>query len=224
MIFKTDQVLSFCSSQLLGDGHNVNNTSLVISHSEKQLPYLKWKKEIADSLSLYTSPIVSKQLNSTFGKQTLFTFCVSGIGSSLRLLKDVPIQNLVDHLDEIGLLLWWLDDGSLTVYEKRNSTSISRFGYLCTEGFSLEINQKLSEVLMFKFGISTNIHIDRGGVNNPDIIYYRLYLNATSMRKLIDIVRMYIPYIPKCMLYKLNMDYRPTRIKSSTNFIQFYNF
>lgn len=121
-------------------------------------------------------------------------------------------------------MLWWLDDGCLVVHEKKNGISISRFGYLCTEHFNRENNELLSEMLYQKFGLITKVHIDRGGVISKDATYYRLYLNATSMRNFIDTVRPWLHLVPESMKYKISMDYRPNRLQMSAIYAHLYNF
>lgn len=223
MNFEVKDKNSFIASQLLGDGHNVNDTSLVISHSDKQLDYLKWKREIAISLGLKCSKISCRFLNSTFGEQTLYTFCVSQLKEDLKTFKNSGITGLIENLNPLGLLLWWLDDGCMVVHEKKQGTSISRFGYLSTEGFSLEQNQEISRKLLKIFKLETKVHKTRGGFNK-DVVYYRQYFNATNLRAMIDIVRPLLREMPSNMLYKLDMDYRPTRIKSSLEYSVLYNF
>ena len=55
------------------------------------------------------------------------------------------------------------------------------------------------------------------------VVYYRLYFNATALRLLIDIVRPYLWLVPRDMRYKLHMDYRPTKLSTSAEYIKRYN-
>lgn len=219
-----DPIVSFCASQLLGDGHNVNNTSIVISHSDSQLCYLTWKREIATSLGLHVSNIKRTVKPCTFGIQAINTFCVSGLGNYLRPLAGVNVRVLVKSLNSLGLLLWWLDDGCLSVHEKKNNTSISRFGYLGTEGYNFEQNDVIRNTLYEDFNLRTVIHRTTGGIFGKDRVYYRQYFNATALRGLIDIVRPHIRCIPVDMRYKFNMCYRPCKTKTSELYTVLYNF
>ncbi len=222
MIFEVKDRNSFIASQLLGDGHVVCDTSLVISHSDKQLDYLKWKREIAISLGFKCSKISCRFLNSNLGEQTLYTFCVSQLKEDLKIFKNTKAADLVENLNSLGLLLWWLDDGCLVVHEKKQGTSISRFGYLGTEAFSMEQNQEISRKLLEIFKLETKVHKATGGFN-MDAVYYRQYFNATNLRSMIDTVRPFLGQMPNSMRYKLDMQYRPNRIKSSLLYTSLYN-
>lgn len=137
---------------------------------------------------------------------------------------DMNPVDLVDELTPLGLLLWWLDDGSMIVHEKRNGQSIARFGYLNTQAFDEITNRRLSNKLFDKFGLEVKVHVDRGSVSDKNATYHRLYFNASALRELIDTVRDDIANVPLSMTYKLNMQYRPNRLKSSDLFSRRYNF
>jgi hypothetical protein len=96
--------------------------------------------------------------------------------------------------------------------------------YLCTEQFDEQTNWDIAKALFDHFNIHCGVHLDRGGILGKNMRYYRIYLNATAMRLLIDIVREHIMYVPSSMLYKLNMDYRPNRLLSSVEYSLKYNF
>lgn len=217
-------VVSFIASQILGDGSFRKDGSgiLSVAHTRPQFDYLTWKAQIASGLNLKVSLYKPRLANSSFG--------IYEIQEAIVWLKDLAwvgglsAEELVDKLDPFGLLLWWLDDGCMVVHEKKNGTSVSRFGYLGTEAFDKETNQRLSSILFAKFGLLSAVHIDRGGVVSPDAVYYRLYFNATAMRQFIDIVRPWLHLVPASVKYKFNMQYRPTRLSTSEEYTRLYNF
>lgn len=221
MIVSDTNILSFVSSQILGDGSVENNNSIYITHDLPWREYLEVKKDLAITLGLRVSKIYDWSATGSLGFQQR---CGLRVYLDNRDVITSSIEVLIDRLDSLGLLLWWLDDGCLSVHEKKNGTSVSRFGYLGTEAFNQEYNHRISQALFAKFGLSTNVHIDRGGIVSPDATYYRLYFNATSMRQLIDIVRPWLHLVPSSMRYKLNMQYRPTRLKTSEEYTRLYNF
>lgn len=57
-----------------------------------------------------------------------------------------------------GLAYWIMDDG----YKSKNGF------YLCTESYSLEENEKLKNILNFKFDLDCGVHKHTNG--------YRLYI------------------------------------------------
>ncbi len=212
----------FVSSQVLGDGYLVGN-SLVVTHDEKWIDYLEWKRNIAENVGLHPTTVRRWSPNVTnTGVVQQRVAVTMNVAPAEEIPKDP--SELIRKLTPLGLLLWWLDDGSLIVHEKRNGVSVSRFGYLGTEAFDEKTNWEMSATLLESFGLSVRVHVDRGSISNKDAIYYRLYLNAIALRRLIDIVRPFLASVPASMRYKLNMDYRPTRIKTSELYSQLYNF
>lgn len=215
-------ISSFVASQILGDGYvDKRVNTLLMTHGQQWVEYLLWKQRILLSLGFCTSDIKIRPEETTFGHQVKATMLT-------RIPVETTIYNspteLVYRLNSLGLLLWWLDDGYLSVHEKKNGTSVSRFGYLCTENFDEATNWEIVAALFNHFGLQCNVHVDKGGILGKNMRYYRIYLNATMMRLLIDIVREHIPHVPSCMLYKLNMGYRPNRTLSSVEHSLRYNF
>lgn len=211
----------FMASQILGDGHLVGE-NMVIAHDEKWVDYLEWKRSIAETLGLNPTTVRrwAPNLSNTGAIQTRVAVTMRAPSNNIT---SCPVE-LVKRLTPLGLLLWWLDDGCMVVHEKNNGVSVARFGYLCTEAFDEITNYALANALLCLFGLSVAVHVDKGSISNKDAAYYRLYLNATTMRSLIDIVRPFIANVPLSIRYKLNMDYRPNRLKSSESFSQLYNF
>lgn len=221
MTVKNLSLDSFVASQLLGDGWIGGQNYLMMSQSEQWEDYLRWKRDLALSIGLDVSEPTRRTIVSNIKEQVLIR-CVVKIPNVLSMIRS-PLE-LIQNLDPLGLLLWWLDDGCLVVHEKKNGTSVSRFGYLGTEKYDRETNFKIAETLSYKFNLDCNVHIDKGGIKGKDIVYYRLYLNATNMRAMIDIVRQYVNLVPPSMIYKLNMGYRPTRNRDSAEYMKMYNF
>lgn len=212
---------SFLASQILGDGNIRSRNVLEMTHSDKWYDYLCWKRDLAISLGLEVSEPTIRTIMSNISEQTVVR-CYVRIPNVSSMVKSPA--DLVGDLDSLGLLLWWLDDGCLIVHEKKNGYSVSRFGYLCTEQFDQETNFKIAKSLFYRFNLDCRVHVDSGGIKGKNTVYYRLYLNATNMRLMIDIVRDHIASIPPSMIYKLNMGYRPSRIKNSIEYTNMYNF
>ena len=214
---------SIISSQVLGDG-SLQGRRLVIYHGINQEEYVHWKKQLFESIGFSTTEIKYRSRNSTFGQQTIVGFTTSN-DQIVTFNHCTPVQ-LVSMLEPLGLLLWWLDDGSMNIHEKRNGVSVSRSGHLNTHRFIYTVQQQIAQCLVDKFQLYTKIHLDSGKKIDGTIRipYYRLYLNAMALRNLIDHVRDYIQFVPSSMLYKLDMDYRPTRLKTSLAYATNYNF
>jgi hypothetical protein len=209
------------AGMILGDGHLKPGTpTLRLNHTSPQLSYLRFKLSLAEQLGyrvkLYKDTVVQTNLG---------PYCYStGVirGGDIRRFYYMSLEGFLSSLNPLGLLLWWLDDGSLTIHQKNNG-SISRFGYLNTQGYGLDGNKIIQQKLYELFLLEVTIHVDsKSGFARQD--HYRLYLNAINMRRLIDLVRGFIPWIPREMRYKLNMQYVVNRLKDSEFLAAHYNF
>lgn len=214
----------------LGDGH-YSNGWLRNVHTDKQDFYCKWLDDVFSNYGLKTSSKYHYIRHTTFGdiiyssvnikvpKKFYFESmnkCFDNNGH--KIISDYVINNI----NEFGLLLWFLDDGQWHVSTKNNSTK--RFGYLNTQSFSYEENQKIQQMFQTRFGINLKIHTDNSGIKKyKDRIYYRLYFNAENFKKFFDLVRPYLKYIPKEFYYKFDMKYVPNRLKSSIELSEKYN-
>lgn len=210
------------AGMLLGDGyiHHSKTPHLRLRHTLPQENYLSFKLNIATQLGYNVKRHPNYTHNTSLGYYTYAEGSVRGLDISQYV--GVPKIHLVNNLNTLGLLIWWLDDGCLSVHQKQ-SGSISRFGYLNTQSFNASENEHIRNKLYELFCISTSIHIDTmSGLASQN--HYRLYLNAENLRRLIDLVREFIPLIPIEMRYKFNMMYVKNRLSRSEYFTEYYNF
>lgn len=177
---------------LLGDGSlriqkNYRNARYQIRHSIKQIEYLEWKHKHLHEVAL---PKLQLQKADGFSKDPKI-----GLQSKAHpeLTKIHAIvcknnrlsieRNWLDNLDELALLIWWLDDGSLVANRRQ--------GCFCTDLFSFEeissLKQHLEEIWKIQAKIRP-IKKPKGGTKPS---YYRLYLNNTELRKLFNLVMPY---------------------------------
>lgn len=198
---------------MLGDG-SINlsggkNAFLRIQHTEKQEEYLKQKAELLKHLTDVTvyeiKPNGKKNPNTQFACRTrrhpLYTRCRKIMYP--KGIKTVT-KTWLHWLDEQGLAIWFMDDGSL-VKSYRNNKSGKRIIYrrqiyLSTCGFTLEENQLLVRYLKERFNLNFDIQL-----NSKKTGYYRLRCGANEANKLLEIVK---PYVVPCMEYKTDMQYQ----------------
>jgi hypothetical protein len=129
---------------------------------------------------------------------------------------------ILESINILGLLFWYLDDGTLCVHFQENKCS--RFAYLNTQSFSKEENIMIQKMFKDRFDIDTKIHKDSSGFEKYNYkTYYRIYFNATNFRKFYDLVRSYLQFIPEEFYYKFDMKYFPNRIKANSEYAQMYN-
>ena len=214
----------------LGDGYYEDGWIRNV-HTNKQRFYCKWLEDIFLSYGLKVSSkydyikcttlgdVLYSHVNIKVPKKFYFETqnkCFDDNG------KKIISDYVLDNINEFGLLLWFLDDGQWHVSTKENSTK--RFGYLNTQSFSYEENEKIKDMFKKRFDIDLKIHQDNSGFEKyKKSVYYRLYFNAENFRKFFDLVRPYLEYIPSEFYYKFDMKYRPNKIKNSVIFSEKYN-
>lgn len=185
---------------LLGDAYISKQGRLEIGHSIKQKDYLLFKKDRLKYFFKFS--YVEKYCGKD--KKYLECFIKSNITPYLKLMRKIwykPNKTLskkmIYKISEEGLAYWYLDDGSLVFQRDSKGNIESRKGYLNTQGFSFEENIMLQEMLKEKYNINVKIHKDKE--------YYRLYLNSTELKKLLNIISKYIPLSMKykeCFRYQ----------------------
>ncbi|MCZ2224540.1 MAG: hypothetical protein LC122_13025 [Chitinophagales bacterium] len=193
LISLNDNQKSLIVGTLLGDGSLIKNKNrkfpyLKVSHCEKQKDYLIWKKdilgELVNSVSCYNDKrgnSIMHSFNSLSSKEFIDTYNLFYDNN-----KKVIREDLINHLNEFGIAVWFMDDGS-------SQKSSSRFS---TEGFSVEENKILQKILKNKFDIETKISY----YSRNDKKYNYLLLNKNNTIKLNNIIK---PFVIDCMKYKL---------------------
>lgn len=181
---------------VLGDGHLKKSTSsLSISHCEKQLEYLLYKKELIEkilqckSIKVYNvKPNVYNTVCYSFEKGHKY----------FRILRKWIYKNnvktyskhILSYLDAQGIAIWYMDDGTLST-KKRNG-KIHAYELFISTSLSLEENQQIVEYFKDNWNIIFTVVKNRGR--------YRLRMGTKEIRKFMNIVRSFI--VP-CMQYKL---------------------
>lgn len=213
---------------MLGDG-NYKGGKIVCEHTNKQRFYVSWLEDMFKNQGLNVTSKYDYIRHTTFGN-VMYSKVSIAIENKFYFEKENKFFNengkkiisdyVLDNINELGILLWFLDDGQWHVSFKNNGAK--RFGYLNTQSFTYEENLKILNMFKKRFDIDLRIHKDNSGFDNKKV-YYRLYFNATAFRKFYDIVRNYLEYIPKEFYYKFNMQYSPNRIKKSVEYSKKYN-
>lgn len=192
---------------LLGDAYISKDGRLGIGHSIKQKDYLLFKK---DRLKYFFNFTYTERYCGE-NKKYLECFIRSNTTPYLKLMRKiwykpnkVLSKKMIYKISEEGLAYWYLDDGSLIFQRNSEGNIDSRRGYLNTQGFSFEENIMLQEMLEKKYNIKTKIHKERK--------YYKLYLNSTELKKLLNIIS---KYIPLSMKYKECFRYQNRKQKNN---------
>lgn len=117
--------------------------------------------------------------------------------------KKIITENGLNQLSILGLVLWYLDDGSLSI--QKNNNGSKRHARLCTQCYSLEEHQIIQSVFQNKWNINVKIYGQTG--NYTGKYYHYIYFGALEFKKFLDLIRPWIQFIPKSMIYKFDMKY-----------------
>ena len=188
----------------LGDGHvaaNKNNTkaSIVIRHSNHQLDYINWKYNLAKDLWNKAPTAYKNILN---GKRYYGHYLRSTLDFKIMDIKNILYPNgkktytreALDMLDELGLAIWYMDDGCVDRPIKRNS-----MGILNTYGHSPngEEEKVVQQYFLEKWNIRTSINSGHGR--------YRIRFSHPEFCKLVKLIE---PYVIDSLKYKIDTTMR----------------
>jgi DNA-directed RNA polymerase subunit RPC12/RpoP len=175
------------------------NCYLSICHCQEQEEYLLYKKRVLEELTstrFYQNQpngLEDKYLRCRLDTKThpLYT----GLRDHLYYDgRKTVTEHAMKCLTALGLALWYMDDGCLTMHEKFDQPM------LCTHGFNLAEHELMSRYLVKKFGIEWRIKKDARRYKGELKTYYCLMLRRKDREKFFDIIR---PYVVDCMLYKI---------------------
>lgn len=184
---------------LLGDGYISNDKRsqgklrVAVTHGEKQLDYLLYKKSMFDNIgkilqgkSGYCNNKIyrwSLPVDGYFSKMIRTDFYQTG---KKRITKEA-----LNKLNDVGLAFWYMDDGNLSHRDGKSQSPSIRMN---TQGFSYEENELLSEYLT-SLGIENHVREDRKNGK----IYYIIYINVKGTPIFLERIT---PYMCKSMAYK----------------------
>lgn len=203
---KIDQLIY---GSLLGDGCIIKHSKpgyfrFAEGHAEKQKDYLVWKRgmfpfysSLSEDRKLKAWRLISRPIKEL---QAFY---------ELKYERIEPLE-LIDKLDLFGLLIWFLDDGSMGY----NSGSL--YATLCISGFGGRILEKecverVAVLLRNKFGLNFKVcapkprvtTFSHGVVGNQ---MFSLNLNSKETEKFLRMMSEFVEDVPQCMLYKLGKD------------------
>lgn len=191
----------------MGDGHIDNYGRFICLHSEKQREYLEWKYNLLKEEGVPLSDITYKD-NGKYPSYYFRTRTIHWLFSQRKYIYDngnkvISKKGLINSLDELGLAIWYMDDGSLGL--KKNKEGIIHGAVITLNTYEKKSdNQVLIDFLFRKWNIKFNQVKNKG--------LYRLQCGTKEGRKLFDIIRPYINQID-CMKYKINLLYPVALIK-----------
>ena len=197
-----DDCLGALYGMIIGDGHVYNdkrskgNLRFVATNGEDQLDYLKYKM----SLFSEDGKIVEAGY-SPYGNKKIYHWFINTDGNiTNRLREDIYIggkktitPKAIKRLNDVGVALWYMDDGCLT---HRDELKQGCFVRLNTQAYSKGENELLCEFLRNRYGIECHIS-EENRKGKPT--YYHIHISTSSTR---DFLKIVTPYMCKSMSYK----------------------
>lgn len=182
---------------VLGDGYLkvTENAGISITHSEKQLEYLLYKKQLLEEI-LICKPITLQKV-----KPNMYnTICyrIDKGHKYFRILRKwVYINNkktfsrkILNYLNPLGIAIWYMDDGCLSA-KKRNGKIHAYELFLNTH-----LTKKENQVIIDYFNEVWNIKFQQ--VKNKNA--YRLRMSTKEIKKFMLLIK---DYIHPSMSYKI---------------------
>ncbi len=178
---------------LLGDSsirQREKNSCFRFSHSMKQKDYANFKREILHNFNISEFREVKRQIMHTFIHAIDFSTRTHPVFNYYRNLfykdgRKIVNQSILNQLNPRSLAYWICDDGS---YDNTQGYIV-----LCTNSYTLEGHKLMKEFFKEKFNLDPTIGF-------RDKKYYYLRFKQEDSRKLIEVIR---PFMPDCMKYKI---------------------
>lgn len=186
---------------ILGDSTISKHGNLIMKHGLKQREYLSWKagafSSLSDSCGIHEHTVESFGVRRTgvmFRTRAHAAFYKERArfyGPGKKRITDETLK----EIDELGLAVWYFDDGSVTRRLDKNTLYVT----FCTDGFDYESVQLLSDWLHLRWGLTNCIYRSESAYADKDF-GWEIKLCGEPAETLLDIVS---PYAVNCMQYKL---------------------
>lgn len=178
---------------LIGDGHLKEYNYIQITHTDPQKDYIQFmyslftywgikstigntsntKKQRTDGSVIYNHYLYVTLSNKDYFK------------NRVSLTNKQVNSYLASRLTPLSLLFWFLDDGCYT------KCGINLF----TNGFDMLSQNMLTKYLTEIYNITPKIYTNKQGYNF-------LHLNVKDSKKYLNIINVYMPYLPTCFKHK----------------------
>jgi len=202
--------MSLIVGSIMGDGSIVkikgSNAYLSITHCERQREYLEFKKKLFSENGFDVTKTYERFNKKYKVKQyTLYVRYKKNpeVFNKLRHLiypkgKKKIKRSILNWMDEQGLAIWHMDDGSAAVNVNKKTGKIRwRAIHLATYNLTYDEHIILQKYMKVVWGIDINVYKDRK--------WFRTNINATNCKIFIPLVK---DYMHKSMLYKIDLKYK----------------
>lgn len=208
----TDSEKSLLLALCIGDGclrkpTKRKNVQFECAHSEKQLEYLTWKRDLVyQILGGYKIPKIGFKDIKLNGYDKIYKACrftkTHPYFTYLRKIlypKGIKIMNrkILNMLTPQGIAIWYMDDGSF--YKKDNASGTKSICFdlrISTDSFTKSQNEEIAEYFKEVWGINFKVFKSHKEREHSWI----LRANKEAAIKFIDLIK---PYVLPSMSYKI---------------------
>ena len=159
-------------------------------HSQKQKNYLIWKTNLLKRLDCN---IRKSKINTYLYQSKSFKSLEKYYNFFYSTGTKTINREILNLLDDFGLLIWYLDDGH---YFKRDKNI-----NLYTNGFSYKEQLLIQTWFGEKYEFNPKIYETKDPKNYPEKSWFYLHFNVEDSKKLISLFKKF--EVPNCMKYKL---------------------
>lgn len=141
------------------------------NHSDKEFEYLEWKfnklKTLTEGKQIKIKPVKNSKAHEfeTYNSKQILEY------------KNLSLYDALEKLNELGLVLYLLDDGWIRKYVSKNSFCIS------TQTFNKDIYLKLKE--KFEIVFKTEVRFFEGKKKNGNNIYTLVLDDCETIEKIL---------------------------------------
>lgn len=202
-----DDAIAALYGMILGDaciGHDERcaseNIRIGVTHGEDQFDYMKIKQKMfgVDNFHILIGG-KSGYCDKKIYRGQIITdpkITESVLNDCFINKKKTVTSSMANKINEIGLALWYLDDGSLK--HRDDNSGCNPHVVISSNAYTKEENEILINMLKNKFGIDCNIRRERDK-------YWCIYITVEGTKRLFEIIG---DYIPMSMKYKAPKEYK----------------
>lgn len=185
---------------VLGDSglRKYRNTAMLTRHKAAQRPYLEWKARL---LRAYLGGVITEFDNSGYPGVDWYVPATRKLnwmyGWFYKNGKKQVSSHLLNRLTDLGLAIWYMDDGCLALQRKNGHIKARPFT-IATHAFGWNGNRIIQDALAARWGLETRIIRDGSA--------HYIWGNTANTKRLIEIIQPYVSQVPT-MLYKIDLQY-----------------
>lgn len=192
---------------LLGDGTISNNYSYKLAHSESQKDYIEWKIKLLNNFGIKNSGLKSYIKTKGYCPNTIVYYTQLNIIPFIKILrrvfykpkKIIGNRKLLNRLDELGIAIWYMDDGHINIRKDKNGRPMGFYIKIAT---CLPKNELQIIIDYFKEVWDISFYMFHEGKKEDS---FSLCCGTKEGIKFINLIKKYVLQVPS-MIHKITYD------------------